>query len=104
MIKYVPVSTLEDADFPYDFTHWDYPLDLLRSCLYSAWWDTMDIDGEEHVIVMDYDGFIEWYNAHVPEWMEQEEDDGIKWDEYPAEEYLPYHIGRTIDVVKEVRK
>ena len=98
MIKYVLPSSIEDDDtFPYDFEHWNYPTELLRSTLYSAWWATED---DDKVIVMDYDGFIEWYNANEPKWAE---DEGLTEDErFTAEEYLPYHIGRTIEVVKEV--
>lgn len=101
MIKLVPASTIKDDDtFPYDFKRWDYPTSLLRSCLYTAWWTEVDHDGVRYVLLMDYDGFIEWYTENEPKWSQEE---GLTDDErFTAEEYLPYHLGRTISVVKEV--
>ena len=103
MIKYVPVNTIEDDDtFPYDFTYWNYSDDLLRSTLYSAWWTEIPEDkSEEYAILMDYDGFIEWYNRNEPTWAKYMLDDS---ERFTAEEYLPYHLGRTICAVKEIRK
>lgn len=104
MIKYVPVNTIEDDDtFPYDFTNWNYSEKLLRSTLYAVWWadEIPDNNDEERTLLMDYDGFIEWYNRNEPTWAEAED---IADDErMTAEEYLPYHIGRTIAVVKELK-
>jgi len=92
MMKYVPTRNItEDTSFPYDFSNWNYPEQVLRSHLYTAWWEEKVEDGERLSIIMDYDGFIEWYRSKG---YEQTED-------FTAEEYLPYHIGRTIDVVKE---
>ena len=97
MLKLVPsLSIVDDDSFPYDFRHWDYPEELLRSSLYTAWWTEINHDGHEYALLMDYDGFIEWYNSNADKW-------GIDDDyKFTAEEYLPYHLGRTICVVKEV--
>lgn len=103
MLKYVPALSIEDDDsFPYDFKRGDYPLSLLRSVLYSAWWTVVPDDGDQELaLLMDYDGFIEWYNSNEPQWAF---DEGLGDDErMTAEEYLPYHLGRTITVVKEVK-
>ena len=99
MLKLVPSLSIEDDDsFPYDFERWDYPISLLRSHLYTAWWTEISHDGHEYALLMDYDGFIEWYNSNIDKW-------GLDDDEpYTAEEYLPYHLGRTICVVKEVQE
>lgn len=100
MIKRVPVNTIEDDEsFPYDFRNWNYPEELLRSTLYSAWWTEIDDDNNETALLMDYDGFIEWYNANIDEWLTLDDGDD---EAFTAEEYLPYHIGRTICPVKEV--
>lgn len=101
MLKLVPVSSIESDDsFPYDFRRNLYPTSLLRSVLYCPWWTTITDDGCEYATVMDYDGFIEWYNSNEPKWSRDEE---LTEDErFTAEEYLPYHIGRTLDIVKEV--
>ena len=103
MLKYVPVQNIEDDEsFPYDCTNWAYSDDLLRSSLYCPWWTEIDDEnGTESVLLMDYDGFVEWYNSNIDDWMK--DDDEIDWENYPAEEYLPYHLGRTLTVVKEVR-
>ena len=101
MLKYVPAMSIEDDDsFPYDFSNWNYPTELLRSCLFTAWWTRILDDGHEYALLMDYDGFIEWYNSNEPNWAKEE---GLLDDErFTAEEYLPYHLGRTMTVVKEV--
>ena len=97
MLKLVQSLSIEDDDsFPYDFERWDYPISLLRSHLYTAWWTEISHDGHEYALLMDYDGFIEWYNSNADKWGL---DDG---EPFTAEEYLPYHLGRTICVVKEV--
>lgn len=103
MIKRVLPHEIEDDDsFPYDFKNWDYPIELLRSSLYSVWWTEIDEDGNETALLMDYDGFVQWYSGRVDEWLKN--DDSINWKDYPAEEYLPYHLGRTIYPVKVVSK
>lgn len=100
MIKYVPALTVIDDDsFPYDLAHWTYPPELLRSCLYSVWWTEIPEHCDtELAIVMDYDGFLEWYNSESVKW-DTDEAEG-----FTAEEYLPYHIGRTISVIKIVEE
>lgn len=99
MLKLVPsLSIVDDDSFPYDFRHWDYPEELLRSSLYTAWWTEVEHDGTDYTLLMDYDGFIEWYNDNHDAWIE----DSPELKDMTAEEYLPYHIGRTLCVVKEV--
>ena len=98
MIKLVPASTIkEDDSFRYDFKEWNYPLSLLRSCLYSP--DDPNLCDDDHALVMDYDGFIEWF----PEWnhMYEEENDEDWYKDDEGAKYLPYHLGRTVSVVKE---
>lgn len=104
MIKYVPALTvIDDNSFPFDFKHWDYPEELLRSCLYSVWWTCIpENTNEELALVMDYDGFMEWYNSNMDKWLL--DCDGDQKAVFTAEEYLPYHIGRTVSVVKIVPK
>ena len=102
MLKKVPsLSLIEDDAFPYDFERWDYPISLLRSSLYSVWWTEIPEDSDQELaLLMDYDGFVEWYNANEDAWAK---DIGLDESErFTAEEYLPYHLGRTIIVVKEV--
>lgn len=98
MQKVVLVKTLEDVE-PFPFDRFSPPTEeTLRQYLYTAWW-TLDDDGD-HVVLMDYDGFVEYYDEHVPQWRE-EEGEGF-WDDYSATEYLRDHVGVTICVVKEV--
>ena len=100
MLKYVPAQFVEDDDtFPYDFRRSDYPPELLRSVLYSAWWTRIEGD-QELALVMDYDGFVEWYNTNKSDWAREE--GLLEEEQFTAEEYLPYHLGRTLTVVKEV--
>ena len=102
MIKRVnPNMIEEDFDFPYDFKSWAYPVSLLKSTLYTVWWTEIDDNGNETVLLMDYDGFAEWYTKEMDSWLM--DDNTVNWKEYPAEEYLPHHIGRTICPVKEVK-
>lgn len=97
MIKIVPVDQVVFYDdFPYDWEGWDYAPDLLRSTLYSPDDPTLCPDG--YMMVMTYDDFIEWF----PKWIATDPDPIYKPDE--AEEYLPYHIGRTVEPIKGVRE
>lgn len=97
MIKRIPSrSVIDDEAFPYDFRNWNYPESLLRSTLYATWYTEIGDDGTEYAVVMDYDGFIQWYSDHVNDWAK---DDPEFWEGYTAQEYLPYHIGRTISPV-----
>ena len=100
MLKYVPSLSIEDdASFPYTRDGKDYPDDLLRSRLYSAWWTVITDDDQELALLMDYDGFVEWYNSKVDEWML---DESAPSEPFTADEYLRYHLGVTISAVKEV--
>ena len=100
MLKLVPSLSIEDDDsFPYDFERWDYPISLLRSHLYTAWWTEISHDGHEYALLMDYDGFVEWYESKVDEWML---DESAPSEPFTADEYLRYHLGVTMTVVREV--
>jgi hypothetical protein len=99
MKRIVPTDqVVYDHDFPYDWQDWDYPQSLLQSTLYSP--DDPNLTDDDHVLVMDYDGFIEFF----PEWnalyREEADEDWYKDDE--GAKYLPYHIGRTVSPIKEV--
>lgn len=101
MIKTVPVSAIaEDKSFPYNFSGGTYPKSLLRSFLYSP--DDPELCNDDHAVVMDYDGFIRFF----PEWnrIYSDHDNPPLYADDEAEEYLPYHIGRTITPVVEVSK
>ena len=100
MLKYVPALSIEDDDaFPYACDGKAYPEELLRSVLYSAWWTTITDDGQELALLMDYDGFVEWYESKVDEWML---DESAPSEPFTADEYLRYHLGVTMTVVREV--
>ena len=101
MMKYVPALSIEDDDtFPYLRDGKGYTEELLRSRLYSAWWTVITDDhSEELALLMDYDGFVEWYNSKVDEWML---DDSAPSEPFTADEYLRYHLGVTITAVREV--
>lgn len=106
MIERIPAHLVVDDDsFPYDFEAWNYPEELLRSSLYCFWWTEIPddpADGNEYAIVMDYDGFTQWFNERKEYelMMQYDPDDCLPAD--TAEEYLPYHLGRTLTVVKVV--
>ena len=102
MLKYVNPSAIEEDEFfPYDFEHWNYSDSLLRSTLYSVWWTEIDDDtGTESALLMDYDGFVEWFDEKHEEWLFM--DDSVDWSDCSAHEYLTYHLGRTVCPVKEV--
>lgn len=104
MIKRVPARfVIDDDSFPYNFSNWNYPTELLHSCLYSAWWTEIPEDeNEEYALVMDYDGFIEWYNSNPDKWMTETDTNSEK--PLTAEEYLPYHLGKTLSVIKIVEE
>lgn len=94
MKRIMPIDQVEEAnDFPYDFSRWNYTEDTLRSFLYSP--DDPNLTDDDHCLVLDYDGFIEWF----PEWNNMYPDDKVYEDDEGAE-YLPYHIGRTVSPVR----
>lgn len=100
MIKKIVRTDCTEDVTPFPFSRNYQPTEEdLRKYLYTAWW-TLE-DDEEHVILMDYDGFVEYYNEHLPEWKANDGEDF--WDGYSAFEFLRDHVGVTVDVVKEVQ-
>ena len=97
MIQFVhPDQVIPFDSFPYDFRRADYSAHLLNNTLYIP--DDPDIGDDDHILVMDYDGFMEWF----PMYARQIGDDFLA--DYPPDEYLPYHIGRTVTPVKGIRE
>lgn len=97
MKRIVPVDQVVfDDRFPYDWQDWDYPQSLLQSTLYCP--DDPNLCDDDHVLVMDYDGFIEWF----PEWNAMYPEADKPYNDDEGAEYLPFHIGRTVSPVKEV--
>ena len=92
-------NVVEANDFPYDYNHWHYSEEILRQYLFSPDDPTLCED-DDHILVMDYDGFVEWF----PEWNKMyPPEDGYDW--YKDDEggkYLSEHVGRTVTVIKEV--
>lgn len=100
MKKVVRSDCVEEVvPFPFSNPSVEITEDLLRQFLYTAWWTIEDDD--DHVILMDYDGFVEFYDEHVPQWREEEDGD-MFFDNYSALEYLRDHVGTTVEVVREV--
>lgn len=104
MKKYLPMETVVDDDsFVYTKDR-TYPEEILRSSLFSPGWGEIDEEtGKEVALLMDYDGFIEWFNSNLPAWIEDLLDEDCRKDfsTYTAEEYLADHLGYTIFVAKE---
>ena len=72
--------------------------DILRSFLFIPLDPTLTDDG--HCLVLDYDGFIEWF----PEWnaMYRDENGDNLYADSEGEAYLLDHIDRTVEVIKGV--
>lgn len=99
MKRIVPVSQVEEATgFPYEWSSPKYSEELLRSFLYSP--DDPTLCDDDHCLVLDFDGFVEWF----PEWnamyRDEADEDWYKDDE--GMQYLIYHIGRTVTPLKGV--
>lgn len=92
-------NVVEADDFPYDYNHWHYSEEVLRQYLFSPDDPTLCED-DDHLLVMDYDGFVEWF----PEWNKMyPPEDGEDWyKDDEGGEYLSEHVGRTVTVIKEV--
>lgn len=92
---------IEADDFPWDYNYWHYSEDVLRRYLFSPSDPTLCED-DDHLLVMDYDGFVEWFpvwnNMYPPE--DDEVEDWYKDNE--GGKYLSEHVGRTVTVIKEV--
>lgn len=84
--------------FPYKAEQVRENPDLLRRFLFVPLDPTLTDD--DHCMVMDYDGFVEWF----PVWnhMYEEENDGDWYKDNEGAEYLLDSIFRTVDVVKGV--
>lgn len=83
----------------------DYPNapgeEVLRGCLFSAvWFDELDL--RDYCTIMDYEGFVEFFNAHIPQWKAEDNDDDF-WNDYTALQYIQDNLGRTICAVKETK-
>lgn len=95
MKKYVSAHTVtDDCSFHYLWDGRNYTDDTLRSVLYAPWWTKVN-DDEELVLLMDYDGFVEWYESGEEEWTTDNRS-GMT-----ADEYLRKNLGTIISVVKE---
>lgn len=96
----VPTTGVEYIHAFPRYRYGDVPDEELRQYLYSP--DDPNLCDDDHVLVMDYDGFIEWF----PEWnrmyadqiAEEFGDDWYKDDE--GAEYLREHVDRTVSTVK----
>lgn len=99
MKKIVHCDMVRDVS-PFPFKRTDIPTEEeLRKYLFSADW-FWDMTVSDYCMIMDYDGFVEFCNEHIPQWKEEEGDEF--WDGYSAFEYLRDHVGITVDIVEEV--
>lgn len=96
MMQIVPIDSVEYLD--------DIPLDTPEGthCPYLYSPDDPNLCDDDHILVMDYEGFIKWF----PEWnriyadqiAETFGDDWYKDNE--GAKYLRAHINRTVSIVK----
>ena len=98
MNRIVPLDQVERLDrFPYKHEEIRLKPELLRQFLFSP--DDPTLTDDNHCLVLDYDGFIEWF----PVWnhmYDEPSDDWYKDDE--GHKYLCDHINRTVDVIKGI--
>lgn len=99
MNRIVPLDKVELLDrFPYKYEEIRLNPELLRQFLFSP--DDPALTDDSHCLVLDYDGFIEWFPVWNHMYDEPSNDDWYKDDE--GLKYLCDHINRTVTVIKGV--
>lgn len=102
MIKTLPARMVKDVKpYPFDvYPQFQVPEEAFRKYLYSADWFG-DMEDDKHSVVMDFDGFVKYYNEHVPQWIAEQGEEGEEFfKDYSAYDYLRDHIDRTVWAVR----
>lgn len=101
MNRIVTLAQVEWLDhFPYKRNEIRQNPELLRQFLFSP--DDPTLTDDKHCLVLDYDGFIEWFPVWNHMYEESNDDDWYKDNE--GLQYLCDNINRTVDVIKAVNE